>query len=409
VILYFSSVLSKSHLACFCRDGKTVRFFPGTGRRYSLYGLVLVFLWGNSQVLHGAAKETPGTTYVGETGCQASLCHGGSSPTRGEFVNWIWSQQDYHSRAYMTLVQSRSAQMAQTLGIKNPATDNRCTACHAPLALVAPERVAPTARVEEGVSCESCHAPAGTWLRSHTRTDYTYAQRLAAGMADLKSIYGRANSCVACHQNIDSALVGAGHPLLFFELNHQMAEEPAHWEDQEAWSGPRAWLVGQCVAFREVSWKRSHGSQDPNTQAQWESLFWLLGTICEPLGLTWNQSASPQNASDYDHWVAVGDALARQAEGKTWTDLQLKDCLAKLAGTSAVFGQVADDTSARDYYRLKRVAFAVDSLQKPLKNNDLNGVSSDLILLSSTPANFVPDKVSATLNRLAAALPKAGP
>jgi hypothetical protein len=105
----------------------------------------------------------------------------------------------------------------------------------------------------------------------------------------------------------------------------------------------------------------------------------------------------------------VGDTLARQAEGKTWSDQQLKDCLAKLAGTATVFGQVADDTSARDYYRLKRVAFAVDTLQKPLGNNDLSGVSSDLIFLSTTPANFIPDKVSATLNRLAAALPKVGP
>jgi hypothetical protein len=294
VILYFSFVLSKSHLICFCRNGKTSHFFPGMWRRCSRYGLMLAFLWANSAALHGAATEVPNAQYEGATTCQSSLCHGGSSPDRGQFVNWIWSQQDFHSRSYMTLVQSRSAQMAQALGIKNPETDSRCVACHAPLALVAPERMASTAHVEEGVSCESCHAPSGTWLRSHTRTDYTYPERLAAGMADLKSIYGRANSCVACHQNIDAALVGAGHPLLFFELNRQTAEEPAHWEDQEAWSGPRAWLVGQCVAFREVSWKLSQGSQDPNTQAQWESLFWLLGMISDPLGLSWDPSAPPQ-------------------------------------------------------------------------------------------------------------------
>jgi hypothetical protein len=163
------------------------------------------------------------------------------------------------------------------------------------------------------------------------------------------------------------------------------------------------------VAFREVSWKLSCGSQDANTQAQWESLSWLLGMVSEPLGLNWDSSASPKSTSDYVHWVAVGDALARQAEEKTWSDQQLKECLAKLAGTSTVFGQVADDTSARDYYRLKRLALAVESLQKPLGNNDLIGVTSDLLFLSSTPGNFIPDKVSSTLNRLAAALPKAGP
>src|SRR5208283_3349580 len=103
--------------------------------------------------------------------------------------------------------------------------------------------------------------------------------------------YGRANGCVACHQNIDSTLIGAGHPLLFFEMNRQTEEEPAHWEDQEAWSGPRAWLVGQCVAFREVSWKLSRGDQDSNTREQWESLYWLLTTLNGPLGLTWDSSA----------------------------------------------------------------------------------------------------------------------
>ncbi|HUB67511.1 MAG TPA: multiheme c-type cytochrome [Candidatus Methylacidiphilales bacterium] len=354
-------------------------------------------------------RAAPDTRYEGELSCQASLCHGGSSPDRGQFVNWIWSQQDYHSRSYMTLTQSRSMQMARVLGIKNPAADNQCVACHAPLALVAHDRLAPDAHVEEGVSCESCHAPAGTWLRSHTRTDYTYQQRLASGMADLKSLYQRANGCVACHQNIDSALVGAGHPLLFFEMNRQSEEEPAHWEDQEPWSGPRAWLVGQCVAFREISWKLSLGGQDPNTRAQWESLYWLLMMLSGPLGLNWDSPAMPQNASDYQHWMGTSDAWARQAEKRMWSNQQLLDCLTKLAGTAAAFGPLADDTSARDYYRLKRVALAIDSLQKPLNNRDLKSLASDLILLSSTPANFVPDKISTTLNQLATTIPKVSP
>ena len=381
-----------------------------SGRSFGQTLLIMVFFTGSGQLGYSAPQAVmTGHVYEGAPTCQTSLCHGGASPTRGQFVSWIWSQQDYHSRSYMTLVQSRSTQIAGAMGIKNPASDSRCTACHAPLALVAPEHLASTVHADEGVSCESCHAPAGNWIRSHTRTDYTYEQRVASGMADLKNFYNRANSCVACHQNIDSELVGAGHPLLFFEMDRQSAEEPAHWEDRGEWSGPRAWLISQCVAFREVSWKLSLGGQDPNTQAQWDSLFWFFDTMNGPLGLHWETSNPPKKSTDYARWITMADALARQAEGQVWSDQQVRDCLSKLAGTSSSLGRVVGDTSEHDFYRLKRVAFAVDSLQKPLNNPVLTQAAAELVLLSKTPADFVPDKVAAALARLTASLPKAGP
>ena len=92
------------------------------------------------------------------------------------------------------------------------------------------------------------------WLRGHTRKDWTYATRVGAGMRDLRNFYVRANTCVACHQNLDADLLAAGHPELTFELDGQSVAEPKHWRDEDPWSGPRAWLVGQAVALREMSW-----------------------------------------------------------------------------------------------------------------------------------------------------------
>ncbi len=98
----------------------------------------------------------------------------------------------------------------RSLGIASAAESARCTICHAPLADVPESHLASTANPTEGVSCESCHNGAGAWLRGHTRPDWTYSERIHAGLRDLRSAYVRANTCVACHQVLDPALLKAG-------------------------------------------------------------------------------------------------------------------------------------------------------------------------------------------------------
>src|SRR6185437_13041129 len=113
---------------------------------------------------------------------------------------------------------------------------------------------------------ESCHGRAENWIRSHTRTDFTHMDRVHAGMRDLQNIYVRANSCVACHQNVDADLLQAGHPELIFELDGQLVSQPRHWREKSGWSGPQTWLVGQAVALREMSWyvARQNGTNATN-------------------------------------------------------------------------------------------------------------------------------------------------
>src|SRR5206468_4068235 len=188
--------------------------------------------------------------------------------------------KDFHTRAYAILTDARSARIAETLAIPAARESNRCTVCHSPFQSVAAARLAPTAHSDEGVSCESCHSAAESWLRGHTRKDWNYAMRVTAGIRDLKSFYVRANTCVTCHQNLDSDIVKAGHPELTFELDGQSVAEPKHWRDDDPSTGVRAWLVGQAAALREMSWALSKNeTPDAEATAKWKGLAWLLAKV----------------------------------------------------------------------------------------------------------------------------------
>ena len=61
-----------------------------------------------------------------------------------------------------------------------------------------------------------------------------------------------------------------------FELDAQMVLEPPHWKDSGTWLGPRAWLTGQAVALREISWNLTKKPGDAELQPRWQALAWLL-------------------------------------------------------------------------------------------------------------------------------------
>ena len=108
--------------------------------------------------------------------------------------------------------------MAQSLGLESPQSSARCAICHSPFAAVSQARLAQPEHRDMGVSCESCHGPAEPWLRSHTRADFSHTDRVRSGMRELRDLYGRANACVACHQNVDPAKFFLCNAF-FFKLN----------------------------------------------------------------------------------------------------------------------------------------------------------------------------------------------
>jgi Cytochrome c554 and c-prime len=304
--------------------------------------------------------------FVGSAGCKSSSCHGGAGEKRSQYITW--SQRDFHTRAHAILLDARSARIGESIGIPEPQSSARCTVCHSPLQPLPQTRLAVTARPDEGVSCENCHGAAGGWLRGHTRADWTYAMRVSAGMHDLRNLYVRANGCVACHQNVDADLLGAGHPTLVFELDSQSVNEPKHWRDDDSWSGARAWLVGQAVALRETAW-RSRADSNPAADAQQTAgaLAWLLQkvTLTEPLFPKVVESST----SDLGLLEQQADDLARRAANWNPSTDSSTSLLRTLADTGSEFTVANDRSLEKLFYRARRLVLGVDSLTNSVNAN----------------------------------------
>jgi hypothetical protein len=312
-----------------------------------------------------------GGQFVGVAGCKSSSCHGGAGEKRNQYLTWL--QKDFHARSYAILTNARSTRIAETLGLFTsaptptpaPQESNRCTVCHSPFQSVAAARLLPTAYPDEGVSCESCHNAAESWLRGHTRKDWNYAMRVTAGMRDLKSFYVRGNTCVACHQNIDSDILKAGHPELTFELDGQSVAEPKHWRDEDPQSGLRAWLVGQAVALREVSWALSKNeTPDVEATAKWKGLAWLLAkTTAQQTNLPMiDQPGGATSPGLFTSTQEQADLLARRASESQFSDDFARQLLRTLAATDSEFAVSKETSPDLLFRRAQWFVLALDRL-----------------------------------------------
>ncbi len=347
------------------------------------------------------AAEPP-VRFAGSPSCATSLCHGGAGELRRQ--NSIWQQQDIHSRTYNTLVNARSAQIAAALKIPEATTSSRCTACHAPFNDVPKSAfLAEITKPTEGVSCESCHGPAEPWIRSHTRSDFSHRDRVLAGLRDLKHLYVRANSCVACHQTVEPALLAAGHPELIFELDGQAVSQPKHWREKGDWHGPQAWLVGQAVALREMS-AQINREKTPGEKltAPWAGTLWLLQKLD---GL---DSALPalKSAANATQAHSAADTLARRAAELEWSHDLTRQALQRLARTHTEFAdaKVPQLTHAR---RAERLVLALDRLTAPLDKPALAKLEADLkelFALAQSRPDFAPEKFAKALASFAGRL-----
>ena len=369
-------------------------------RRYVFAAVAVSLAGGSTAEVRAAPIQT--SQFIGSVGCKSSSCHGGAGEKRNQYFTWV--EQDFHARAYAMLVTARSARMAEALSLPAAQTSARCTVCHSPFQSVAHARLAATAQVDEGVSCESCHAAAGSWLRGHTRKDWTYATRVGAGMRDLRNFYVRANTCVACHQNLEADLLQAGHPELTFELDGQSVAEPKHWRDEDPASGPRAWLVGQAVALREMSWALAKNETPAaDATARWSALGWLLAKatanqpqlpVIDPPGHTPNRAAFTITQDQ-------ADALARQAAATPWDDLRSKAMLRAVVATETEV--VVSPATAPEvlFQRAARLVLALDRLsravEKPAADSSAQSALAALFEDVRVRPDFQPAKFAADL------------
>jgi len=182
--------------------------------------------------------------------------------------------KDRHSRAYQALTGPVGQRMGRLLKLSTKSEEApKCLVCHS--LSVGAEKRARTFELNEGVSCENCHGPAGGWLGGHTTREWTHEKSVQLGMIDLRNLQSRTAKCLTCHlgtpdQFVDHEMIAAGHPDLYFELDSFAAAMPLHWKvpresapgtpaEQAAWLGMRQWGTGQAAQLKagldRVSWR----------------------------------------------------------------------------------------------------------------------------------------------------------
>ena len=349
--------------------------------------------------------------FLGANSCANSSCHGGGGQNQNQFL--VWSLKDFHSqRPAATLTTARAKQIADALQIKDATADARCTTCHAPLHEVPENRRGEDFKASEGVSCESCHGAAENWLRSHTRTDYTRADRTAVGMRDLQNLYVRANTCVACHQNVDADILKAGHPELIFELDGQSVAEPKHWSAEKNGNGAQAWLVGQAVALREMSWQLAQEKSPMESEIyRWAGSVWAAKVAARGISGLVNNRALPIAPKEAVQAAGVIrgelDRSAQSYAAMSWTDDITRKMLQAAANTSAAFRDTAisQNLQAR---RAERLVLALDRLVAALpelKNNvPVQSSLNQLFKLAQSIPDFDPKQFADALEKFSAAL-----
>ena len=100
----------------------------------------------------GSALMAQNFKYIGASKCK--MCH--LKPAIGEQYN-VWLKGP-HAGAMKTLASEESKKIASEMGIADPTTDPACIKCHSTVGSVDAKLVA-SAKMAEGVSCESCHGP----------------------------------------------------------------------------------------------------------------------------------------------------------------------------------------------------------------------------------------------------------
>ena len=284
----------------------------------------------------GETTEPTGrqTAFLGAGSCASAACHGRplTSGIQGSEYT-LWAGRDKHARAYDVLFQPRSAKMAALLDPKTKASENvLCLSCH-----VLPEAKWVNSEIPEffkgdGVSCESCHGPARSWITDHSQPSWKAklpGEKAALGMWETRELNARVKLCVDCHvgspgTEVTHDLIAAGHPRLNFEFAAFQAIMPHHWSDQSdknpALGGhadfeTRAWVLGQLQSAQAALTLLASHTKD-------KTRFELADRDCyachhDLQGQSWRQSAGRPGSIPWNSWYFTQAPRALAAVGSS--------------------------------------------------------------------------------------------
>lgn len=209
--------------------------------------------------------------HLGAASCASSLCHGSVQPyadspiARNEYI--IWQSDRYrnmHAKAFNKLQTEEAQSIAQKLGLESAAGAPECLVCHADHV---PETLqGERFQLDDGVTCESCHGPAGGYIDSHVDTGQSREALLEQGLYPTWDPEARGRLCLSCHLGgeerfINHQIMGAGHPRLSFELDTFTFLQPHHVVDDDYIKRKgkvdfvQDWAIGQALAaLHSINW-----------------------------------------------------------------------------------------------------------------------------------------------------------
>ncbi len=370
--------------------------------------------------------------YTGTGSCAASSCHGAKKPAAKpgdpDDTYTIWASKDKHNKAYNTLTNKKSADIAAKMKLGKATESDKCLGCHA--LHLGKEQLAPKAKydVADGVSCDSCHGPAGDWLEGHdkgAKGGWPHEKSVGLGMYDTKDVLKRAELCVSCHLSIDAEMVAAGHPTMIFELDSFSQNQPPHWKDQKEWFGPLAWGTGQAVALKEsgeqLAARLQKNAPEPLTKESYDqtrghaiSLRPLLAQVDAATGKTLESQVAALTESfgkDKGKAQAAASSIAKIGGDLSKKLSQVK--FTKETVLAVLKAQAANpEASAAGLRSAEQVAMSLDSLfraynaaAKPAEAKAIDSAIGKMFdELPTKPADFNAQKFTANLQNVAKAI-----
>lgn len=132
------------------------------------------------------AAERDAANYAGVKAC--GICN--KKDDSGNQLG-VWEKSP-HAKAFQTLGTDKAKEAGKKAGVEDPQKSGKCLKCHSTAynftEAVATEKI----KVEDGVTCESCHGPGKKYMAKSTMEDREKA--IAAGL-----IHPATQSCKLCH------------------------------------------------------------------------------------------------------------------------------------------------------------------------------------------------------------------
>lgn len=220
--------------------GKAVKPLRGISNTFVAFAAYLL-----CAALPAAPAAEPSPKFDGPDNC--AECH------RPMHATWMHTA---HYQTFFSAHRMRSGRrIAERLGIERIKQSKDCASCHYTVQPEAQRVAQPIA----GISCESCHGPAGKWNTIHADTTDPDAMKKAEALGLIRpgNIAGMVDRCYACHTVNDEKLVNQGghNPGSEFEMV--------------------AWLEGEV----RHNFMKTKGAQNQPTPPERKRLFYVIGQI----------------------------------------------------------------------------------------------------------------------------------